>query len=39
MGRYGMFWSIGFLVLAIGGLLMSAAILRGREFKRQEPAA
>jgi hypothetical protein len=34
VGRYGMFWSIGFFVLAIGGLVISAAILRGREFSK-----
>ena len=34
VGRYGMFWSIGFFVLAIGGLLMSGAILRGSEFSK-----
>jgi hypothetical protein len=34
IGRYGMFWSIGFLLLAIGSLVSSVAILRGKEFSK-----
>jgi hypothetical protein len=34
IGRYGMFWSVGFLVLSIGGFVISVAIFRGSEFSK-----
>ncbi len=34
IGRYGMFWSVGFLTQAIGGLVFSVAILRGKVLPR-----